>query len=64
MPGNEQSVNLAYHIYSEPDEWLVKPKCGNKDCQQCGELLAAAFKRSFSREAHIHFVGVWYEPRL
>ncbi|KAM0747450.1 hypothetical protein T439DRAFT_383099 [Meredithblackwellia eburnea MCA 4105] len=59
LTGNEQSVSLAYHIYSGRDKWLVKPKCDNSGCLQCGELLADGFKRSFCREVHLHFVGVW-----
>ncbi|KAK4700124.1 hypothetical protein P7C70_g6128, partial [Phenoliferia sp. Uapishka_3] len=59
LPGNEESVNLAYQIYSGKDKWLVKPKCTNPECTVCGELLADAFKRSFCRETHVHFIGVW-----
>ncbi|KAK4698570.1 hypothetical protein P7C70_g7703, partial [Phenoliferia sp. Uapishka_3] len=59
LPGNGESINLAYDIYKSNDKWLIKPDCGTKDCRKCGELLADSFKRSFSRSADIHFVGVW-----
>ncbi|KAL8277461.1 hypothetical protein RQP46_010183 [Phenoliferia psychrophenolica] len=59
LPGNSQSVPLAYQIYKAADQWLVPPKCGDASCRTCGDLLADAFKRTFAREAHIHFVGVW-----
>ena len=57
LPGNEQSVTLAYSIYSGKDKWLVEPQCGKADCTECGELLADAFKRSFCRDIHVHFVS-------
>lgn len=59
LPGNEQSVTLAYHIYSGRDKYLVEPQCANKSCTTCGELLSDSFKRSFCRDIHVHFVGVW-----
>lgn len=49
LPGNEQSVSLAYQIYSAGADQRFVPG---------GETLAHAFKRSFSRDAGVHFVGV------
>lgn len=49
LPGNEESVNLAYKIYSSPaDEEL-----------STSTKLAAAFKSTFCRNVDVHFVGVW-----
>mgnify|MGYP001587544804 CR=1 len=59
LKGNEESVGLAYNIYSGGDEWFSKPKCANQSCTTCGELLSDAFKRTFSRPVHVHFTGVW-----
>lgn len=59
LPGIEQSVTQAYQIYSSRDEYFTKPRCGSPSCTTCGELVADAFKRSFCRDVHVHFVGVW-----
>ncbi|KAM0748014.1 hypothetical protein T439DRAFT_279820, partial [Meredithblackwellia eburnea MCA 4105] len=62
LPGNKESISLAYHIYkseNDKDKWLVPPSCENKNCTDCGELLTQGFKRSFCREAKVHYVGVW-----
>jgi uncharacterized protein (DUF2235 family) len=49
-PGNVQSISLAYHIYKSG---------ADKDFVPNKERLAAAFKRSFCQDVHVHFVGVW-----
>jgi uncharacterized protein (DUF2235 family) len=48
--GNEESVAMAYSIFSrKADTVLVEGK----------ETLAQGFKRTFSRDVYVHFVGVW-----
>lgn len=48
--GNEETIPLAYEIYK-----------GDKDLAEGleKESAARAFKRTFSREVEVHFVGVW-----
>lgn len=46
--GNDQSISMAYDIYSGKDNALFN-----------GGSLAAAFKKTFSRTVGIHFIGVW-----
>ncbi|GAA6016791.1 hypothetical protein JCM11491_001808 [Sporobolomyces phaffii] len=48
--GNEESVAMAYSIFSrKANTVLVEGK----------ETLAQGFKRSFSRDVYVHYVGVW-----
>ncbi|GAA5979149.1 hypothetical protein JCM5350_007083 [Sporobolomyces pararoseus] len=48
--GNEESVAMAYSIFSrKADTILVEGR----------ETLAQGFKRTFSRDVYVHFVGVW-----
>ncbi|GAA5955521.1 hypothetical protein JCM21900_000027, partial [Sporobolomyces salmonicolor] len=48
--GNEQSIPLAYSIYKRKGDTILVPG---------GETLAEGFKRTFSRDVYVHFVGVW-----
>ncbi|GAA5915971.1 hypothetical protein JCM5296_000497 [Sporobolomyces johnsonii] len=48
--GNEQLIPLAYSIYKRKGDTILVPG---------GETLAEGFKRTFSREVYVHFVGVW-----
>lgn len=48
--GNEETIPLAYHLYK-----------GDKGVADglAQETAVHAFKRTFSREVEVHFVGVW-----
>ncbi|GAA5883461.1 hypothetical protein JCM3774_005960 [Rhodotorula dairenensis] len=48
--GNEETVPLAYSIYK-----------AHKEVAECArnETAGQAFKRCFSRDVEVHFVGVW-----
>ncbi|GAA5981380.1 hypothetical protein JCM11641_005300 [Rhodosporidiobolus odoratus] len=46
--GNEESIPLAYSIFKKTSSQLTPT-----------ETLAAGFKRTFSREVRVHFVGVF-----
>lgn len=48
--GNEETVSLAYSIYKE-----------HKEVAECArqETPGQSFKRCFSRDVEVHFVGVW-----
>lgn len=48
--GNEETVPLAYSIYKE-----------HKEVAECSrqETPGQSFKRCFSRDVEVHFVGVW-----
>ncbi|GAA5902173.1 hypothetical protein JCM8208_002496 [Rhodotorula glutinis] len=48
--GNEDSIPLAYSIYSRKADTPLVPGV---------ETLAEGFKRTFSRDVEVHFVGVW-----
>ncbi|KAJ7634991.1 hypothetical protein FB45DRAFT_977865 [Roridomyces roridus] len=49
-PGNEELIPFAYEIYSERHKGRV-----TKDSAE----IADNFKKTFSRDVRIHFVGVW-----
>ncbi|KAK4050277.1 hypothetical protein OIV83_003598 [Microbotryomycetes sp. JL201] len=51
MPGNKESVDLAYDIYSRGANAKLSP--------EANVGLADAFHDMFSRTISIHFVGVW-----
>jgi hypothetical protein len=42
---NDEQVNFAYDLYTRTD--------------QAGIALSAGFKRTFSRDVKIEFIGVW-----
>ncbi|GAA5852465.1 hypothetical protein JCM8547_006791 [Rhodosporidiobolus lusitaniae] len=46
--GNSESIPLAYSIYKKSETQLTP-----------SETLSQGFKRTFSREVRVHFVGVW-----
>ncbi|KAF7364593.1 DUF2235 domain-containing protein [Mycena venus] len=48
--GNEELIPFAYEIYSERHKGVVTPKA---------EKMAQHFKKTYSRDVRIHFVGVW-----
>ncbi|GAA6062894.1 hypothetical protein JCM10212_002116 [Sporobolomyces blumeae] len=48
--GNEESVAMAYSIYSGQSGAVLVPG---------KESLAMGFKRTFSRDVYVHYVGVW-----
>ncbi|GAA5907287.1 T6SS phospholipase effector Tle1-like catalytic domain-containing protein [Sporobolomyces salmoneus] len=48
--GNEESVAMAYSVYSRKADTVLVPG---------KETLAQGFKRTFSRDVYVHFVGVW-----
>lgn len=49
LPGNEESIALAYKIYSGGAAEELAP----------GTKLAAAFQATFSIKVSVHFIGVW-----
>ncbi|GAA5998543.1 T6SS phospholipase effector Tle1-like catalytic domain-containing protein [Rhodotorula paludigena] len=48
--GNEESIPLAFSIYKRKANTPLVPE---------KETLAEGFKRTFSRDVEVHFVGVW-----
>ncbi|GAA6049085.1 hypothetical protein JCM3770_003879 [Rhodotorula araucariae] len=48
--GNEETIPLAFSIYKRKAETVLVPGV---------ETLAQGFKRTFSRDVDVHFVGVW-----
>ncbi|KAI5481893.1 DUF2235 family protein [Pseudohyphozyma bogoriensis] len=48
-PGNEQTVSVAYDIYAHKQG----KELGG------GETIAQGFKKCYSRDVHVRFVGVW-----
>ncbi|GAA5841734.1 hypothetical protein JCM9279_003086 [Rhodotorula babjevae] len=48
--GNEDSIPLAFSIFSRKADTVLVPGF---------ETLAQGFKRTFSRDVEVHFVGVW-----
>lgn len=51
--GNVETIPLAYSIYKRKTETVLFENGGEK------VTVAEGFKRTFSREIEIHFVGVW-----
>ncbi|KAK4051998.1 hypothetical protein OIO90_004528 [Microbotryomycetes sp. JL221] len=51
LPGNKESIDLAYQIYSEGANAKLSP--------QTTIGLADAFHEMFSRTISIHYIGVW-----
>ncbi|KPV74241.1 uncharacterized protein RHOBADRAFT_44726 [Rhodotorula graminis WP1] len=48
--GNEDTIPLAFSIYKRKANTMLVPGV---------ETLAQGFKRTFSRDVEVHFVGVW-----
>jgi len=51
--GNEDTIPLAFSIYKRKANTPLVPGV---------ETLAQGFKRTFSRDVEVHFVGVWVRP--
>ncbi|KAJ8293914.1 hypothetical protein OF846_003168 [Rhodotorula toruloides] len=51
--GNEETIPLAFSIYKRKTETILFQSGEQK------ETVAQGFKRTFSREIEVHFVGVW-----
>ncbi|GAA5941121.1 hypothetical protein JCM10213_001720 [Rhodosporidiobolus nylandii] len=60
LPGNQETIPTAYSLYAD---WSLANKevsrCKSGDGTVEKETLREAFKRTYSREVKVHFVGVW-----